>query len=93
MNFLIFHTSYSNQVFILKSTRNIVKKHVPDNFKKFSRTTGSISIKLSTYHTRVNGILVSSHKGPCPFLKGDNSHIKYVDNMKKKTSSNSLSQL
>ena len=51
-------------------------------FKKFSRTTGSISTKLSTNHTRVNGILVSSHKGPCPFLRGDNSHIIYIEKKK-----------
>ena len=41
----------------------------------FSRTTGPISIKLGTIHSRVKGIQVRSNEGLRPFPGGDNNEI------------------
>ena len=46
----------------------------------FSRTTGSISNKLSAMHPRVKGIQLYSNEGLLPFQRGDNYEIaKYID--------------
>jgi hypothetical protein len=38
----------------------------------FSRTSEPNSINLGTHYPWVKGIQVSSNKGPCPPLRGDN---------------------
>jgi hypothetical protein len=40
--------------------------------KIFSKTSGSISIKLGTNHPWVRGIINCSNKGPDPLQRGDN---------------------
>ena len=44
----------------------------------FSRTTGTISAKLSTKHPWLVRIHVYTNKGPRPFLKGDNNEIAKI---------------
>ena len=53
-----------------------LRKYI-DKLKKkfFSRTTGPISIKLSSVHSWAKGIQVCSKEGSRPFSRGDNYDI------------------
>ena len=52
------------------------KIHRLNEKKIFSRTTGSISTKLSTMHPWIKGIQICFKEGFHPFSRGDNYEIE-----------------